>query len=64
MNGFDRQRLLFALLLLVMALFVTGGYPPAARWRRPLRLAAIIGFGLALLAAIANIICWCFGDCG
>ena len=50
MNDFDRQRWLAALILLVMALFVSAGTTFAARWRRQLRLAAIIGVLVALAA--------------
>jgi hypothetical protein len=63
MNNLDRHRLLFALILLVMALFVAGGYPPAARWRRELRLAALIGFGIAVAAALVDVGCWWLGYC-
>ena len=58
MGGFERQRLYGALILLVTALFIAGGYPPLARWRRQLRIAAIGIFVLALAAAIAEIILW------
>ena len=61
MNGFDRQRVLSALILVVMALFVSGGAPFAARWRRPLRLAAIAGFFIALALALAEIVWWWTG---
>jgi hypothetical protein len=61
MNGADRQQMLSALMLLVMALFVAGGAPFAARWRRPLRLAAIAGFGLAMALALAETVVWWTG---
>lgn len=61
MNGFDRQRLLTALMLVVMALFVFAGTPFAARWRRQLRLAAIIGFVVAVALALGEIAFWLFG---
>jgi hypothetical protein len=61
MNGFDRQQLLSALILVVMALFVSAGLPPAARWRRQLRLAAIVGFFIALAVALAEIVVWWTG---
>jgi hypothetical protein len=61
MNGVDRQRLLSALMLLVMALFVSGGVPLPARWRRPLRLAAIAGFVLAMALALAESVFWWIG---
>ena len=58
MGDFDRPRLLTALVLLVMALFVSAGAPFAARWRRQLRLAAIIGFLVALAVALGEIAFW------
>ena len=58
MGGFEQRRLFGALILLVTALFIAGGYPPLARWRRPLRIAAIGFFVLALAAAIVEIILW------
>ena len=58
MGGFEQQRLYGALILLVTALFIAGGYPPLARWRRQLRIAAIGIFVLALAAAILEIILW------
>ena len=61
MNGFDRQRLLSALILAVMALFVASGTPPAARWRRPLRAATIVGFLIALAIALVEIALWWAG---
>jgi hypothetical protein len=61
MNGFDRQRWLTALILLVMALFVSAGTPFAARWRRQLRLAAIVGFLVALAVALGEIAFWLIG---
>lgn len=58
MNAFDRQRLVAALTLLVVALFVSGGVAPAARWRRALRRAAILAFALAVAAALGEIAWW------
>jgi hypothetical protein len=58
MGDFDRQRLLSALILLVMALFVSAGTPIAARWRGPLRRAAIIGFFIALAMVLGKIAFW------
>jgi hypothetical protein len=60
-NGLDRQRLLSTLILAVMALFVGGGLPQAARWRRPMRLAAIGGFIIAVALALAEIVVWWSG---
>jgi hypothetical protein len=64
MDGFDRQRLFTAFILVVMALFVASGLPPAQRWRRQLRLAAIVGFLVALAAALAEIALWWSGRAG
>ena len=61
MNGFDRQRLLTALILVVMALFVASGVPPATRWRRKLRVAAIVVFFVTLALALAEITLWWTG---
>lgn len=61
MNGVDRQQMLSALMLLVMALFVSGGAPFAARWRRKLRLAAIAGFVLVAALALAETVFWWTG---
>jgi hypothetical protein len=61
MDHFDRQQLLTALILVVTALFVASGLPPALRWRRQLRLAAIVGFLVALAAALAEIALWWAG---
>jgi len=58
MNGDFRQQLLLALVLLVTALFVASGYAPAARWRRPMRGAAIGLFVLAVIAALVEIVRW------
>ncbi len=62
MNGFDRQRLLTGLILVVMALFVASSVAPAMRWRRPLRLAAITGFFIALALAFTEIALWWSGS--
>jgi hypothetical protein len=61
MNDFDRQRAIAALILLVMALFVSAGTPIAARWRRELRLATIVGFLVAVAAALGEIAFWLIG---
>ena len=58
MSGFDQQQMLAALMALVMALFVASGYPPAARWRRPLRIAAITLFLVAAALALFEIAMW------
>jgi hypothetical protein len=61
MNGFEWPRMLSALILIVMTLFVASGVAPAARWRRPLRFAAIAGFVIALAVALAEIVFWWTG---
>ena len=61
MNEFDRQRAFAALILLVVALFVSAGTPFAARWHRQLRLAAIAGFLVALAVALGEIAFWLIG---
>jgi len=52
---------LAALTALVAALFVASGYPPAARWRRPLRAAAILVFLIALGGALVEVAIWLTG---
>jgi multisubunit Na+/H+ antiporter MnhB subunit len=61
MAGLPREPLLAALTLAVMALFVASGYAAPARWRRRLRLAAIVAFVAALVAALAGIALWWAG---
>ena len=61
MSDFDRQRWLSALIFLVMALFVSAGTPFAARWRRQIRLAAIVGFLVALAAVLGETAFWLIG---
>jgi cell division protein FtsW (lipid II flippase) len=56
MNDFNRHQMLAALVGLVAALFVMGGLP--GRWRRQLRMAAIVFFLIALAAAIVEIALW------
>jgi hypothetical protein len=57
-RGLAPDRLLSAIILVVMTLFVASGVPDAGRWRRPLRLAALGGFAVALLLALALIGRW------
>ncbi|MBV9014340.1 MAG: hypothetical protein JO058_01650 [Alphaproteobacteria bacterium] len=57
MSGVGREQAIAALTLLVAALFVISGTAPA-RWRRPLRAAAIACFVLAVLAALIEIGRW------
>jgi hypothetical protein len=57
-RGLASERLLSALILVVMTLFVASGVPGAGRWRRPLRLAALAGFAVALLLALGAIARW------
>ena len=61
MTPVERQQALSALLAAVMALFVASGYPPAARWRRQIRGAAIVLFLVALAAALAGAGFWLAG---
>jgi len=61
MNGFDRQRALSALVLLVMAAFVASGAAPSVKWRGWLRAAAVIGFALAVAACCGEIAWWWIG---
>jgi hypothetical protein len=58
LDDVDGQRLLSALMLLVVALFVSAGYGPAARWRRQLRAGAIVLFAIAVLLALAQVGWW------
>ena len=58
MSSFERQQMFSVLVLLAMALFVAGGYPPAARWRRQLRIATIVLFCAAAGWALAEIGLW------
>jgi hypothetical protein len=60
-SGFERQQMFLALILLVMALFVAGAYPPAARWRRQLRIATIVAFCAAVGWALMEIGLWAAG---
>jgi len=55
------QQWLPALMLLVMAMFISAGLPIAPRWRRTLRIAAIAGFVLALIVALVRIAYWAGG---
>ena len=61
MNGFDRQRMISALILVVITLFVFSGAPFASRWRRELRVAAIVIFFIGLAAAVIGIVFWWLG---
>jgi len=58
MAPLDRQRMFAALLLAIMALFVSSRSPFAGRWRPLLQRAAIIAFVLAVAVAIAQIALW------
>jgi len=62
MSAFERQQMLAALMFLVMALFVASGYPPAARWRREIRIAAIVLFCVAVVIALIEIAMWWGGQ--
>ncbi len=61
MKWLESERALSAIILLVMALFVASGTPAAGRWNRPLRLAALIGFGVALALALGETAFWWAG---
>ena len=61
MDDLDRQRLLSAFVLLVMALFVSTAMPVGVRWRGPLRRAAIIGFFIAVALVLGEIVLWLIG---
>jgi hypothetical protein len=54
----DQGEMLSALILAVMALFVASGQPQAGRWRRTLRLAALLAFALAVAAALIEVGWW------
>ena len=56
MDGLNRQQMFAALIGLVTALFVMGGLP--GPWRRQLRIAAVVVFILALVAALVQIGLW------
>jgi cell division protein FtsW (lipid II flippase) len=56
MGDFNRQQMFAALIGLVTALFVMGGLP--GPWRRQLRIAAVVVFILALVAALVQIGLW------
>jgi len=56
MNDFNRHQMLAALVGLVTALFVMGGLP--GRWRRQLRMAAIVFFLVTVAAALVQIALW------
>jgi len=58
MTAFDRQRLIMALILLVMAAFVASGRPGVGRWRHYLRAAAIAGFAAAMVLALIEVSLW------
>jgi cell division protein FtsW (lipid II flippase) len=56
MDGLNRQQMFAALIGLVTALFVMGGLP--GPWRRQMRIAAVVVFILALVAALVQIGLW------
>ncbi|MGD9616807.1 MAG: hypothetical protein AB7H90_17805 [Alphaproteobacteria bacterium] len=62
MSGFERHQMLSALILLVIALFVAGAFPPASRWRRELRIGAIVAFCAALFWVLFEIGIWLIGN--
>jgi cell division protein FtsW (lipid II flippase) len=56
MGGIDRQQMFAALVGLVTALFVMAQLP--GRWRRPLRITAIVFFIAAVAVALVEIGLW------
>jgi cell division protein FtsW (lipid II flippase) len=56
MDGLNRQQMFAALIGVVTALFVMGGLP--GPWRRQMRIAAVVVFILALVAALVQIGLW------
>lgn len=58
--SFDRAGALQALSYLVMAFFVAGGVV-SARWRRPVRWAAIALYAAGMAAALVWVGVWLFG---
>jgi uncharacterized membrane protein YkgB len=56
MGDFNRQQMFASLIGLVTVLFVMGGLP--GPWRRQLRIAAVVVFILALVAALVQIGLW------
>jgi hypothetical protein len=62
MSPYERHQTLAALMLLVVALFVSSGFPPAARWRRPLQIGTIVLFAIALTLVLVEIGLW-LGGC-
>lgn len=63
-NDPARQQLFSALLLLVMALFVSAGLPLAPRWRRRLRVGTIAGIAILAVAVLFEIALWLAGSGG
>jgi hypothetical protein len=57
-SGFDQQQMFSALILLVVALFVASGFPLVARWRRALRVMAIVAFCVAVFWSLIEIKLW------
>lgn len=53
-----REELLSALMLTAVALFLASNHALAGRWRRHVQRAAIIVFGVAVLAALVAIGQW------
>jgi hypothetical protein len=58
MDGFERHRMLSALIAVVMVLFVSGGVAPLRRWARPLRFMAIAIFCGVSAWALVEIAVW------
>jgi hypothetical protein len=60
MMGFDRAQAVGALSYLVIAFFLAGGVV-SARYRRPLRWAALGLYGVAMALALAAVGMWLAG---
>jgi hypothetical protein len=58
MSPFERQQMLSALMMLVMALFVGSGFVPTGRPRMLVRTAAIVLFALVALVAVVEAAFW------
>jgi hypothetical protein len=57
-NPAERHQMLSALILLIIALFVAGGVSPAVRWRRELRIGAVLAFCIAIGWVLIEIGLW------
>ena len=60
MNGFDRQRLVAALMLAVMVLYLLAR-APGFRYRRAARIAAITVFTVVVAGLVVWVVLWLAG---